>query len=97
MFDAFVYILASQRNGTLYIGVTTDLPGRIYQHRTNVFDGFTARYNVKMLVYYEAHDSIEGTIWLEKALKRWRRSWKLQLIEDTNPAWRDLYADIALP
>jgi len=97
MFDAFVYILASERNGTLYIGVTTNLPKRIYEHRTNVFDGFTAKYNVKMLVYYEAHDSIEGAIWREKMLKKWRRSWKLQLIEDNNPQWRDLYDDIAVP
>jgi len=97
MFDAFVYILASERNGTLYVGVTTNLPKRIYEHRTNVVDGFTAKYNVKMLVYYEAHDSIQGAIWREKMLKKWRRSWKLQLMEDNNPQWRDLYDDIAVP
>lgn len=97
MFDAFVYILASERNGTLYVGVTTNLPKRVYEHRTSVVDGFTAKYNLKMLVYYEVHDSIEGAILREKMLKKWRRSWKLQLIEDHNPQWRDLYDDIAVP
>jgi len=97
MFDAFVYILASERNGTLYVGVTSNLPKRIHEHRTDVLDGFTSRHNVKMLVYYEAHDSIQGAIWREKALKKWRRSWKLQLIEDSNPQWRDLFDDIAIP
>jgi putative endonuclease len=97
MFDAFVYIMASQRNRTLYIGVTTNLPQRIHQHRTDAFGGFTSKYQVKTLVYYEAHDSIEGAIWREKTLKKWRRRWKLQLIEDHNPMWRDLYDDIAVP
>ena len=97
MFDAFVYILASERNGTLYVVVTTNLPKRIYEHRTNVFDGCTAKYNVKTLVYYKTHESIEGAIWREKMLKKWRWSWKLQLIEDHNPQWRDLYDDIAVP
>ncbi|MBI1180157.1 MAG: GIY-YIG nuclease family protein [Alphaproteobacteria bacterium] len=97
MFDAFVYILASQRNGTLYIGVTTDLPRRMHEHRTGVYRGFTARYGVKTLVYYEAHDGIEEAIRREKALKKWRRRWKLQLIEDMNPDWLDLYDEIAAP
>ncbi|MEN3974597.1 GIY-YIG nuclease family protein [Emcibacter sp. SYSU 3D8] len=97
MFDAFVYMLASRRNGTLYIGVTSNLPKRIHEHRTDAVEGFTSRHNVKMLVWYEAHDSIQGAIWREKALKKWRRAWKLQLIEQANPAWRDLYDDIAGP
>jgi putative endonuclease len=97
VFDAFVYILASRRNGTLYIGVTTNLAKRIHQHRTDALGGFTSRYGVKTLVYYEAHDGIAGAIWREKALKKWRRRWKLQLIEQANPHWRDLYDEIAVP
>jgi putative endonuclease len=86
-----VYILASERNGTLYIGVTSNLPQRIWQHREGLVEGFTKRYSVKMLVWYEMHESIESAIMREKALKKWRREWKLELIEQSNAQWRDLW------
>ena len=86
-----VYILASERNGTLYIGVTSNLPQRIWQHREGLVEGFTKRYSVKMLVWYEMHESIESAIMREKALKKWRRGWKLELIEQSNAQWRDLW------
>ena len=89
-----VYILASQRNGTLYIGVTSDLPGRIYEHREGSGPGFTRRYGVKRLVWYENYSRIEDAIQREKNLKRWLRKWKLELIERSNPKWRDLYTDM---
>jgi putative endonuclease len=95
MKSGYVYILASQRNGTLYIGVTSDLLGRIYQHKNDLVEGFTAKYRVHILVYYETHDRIEDAIAREKALKNRGRRWKLRLIEDFNPDWRDLYADIS--
>ena len=86
-----VYILASERNGTLYIGVTSNLPQRIWQHREGLVEGFTKRYSVKMLVWYEMHESMESAIVREKALKKWRREWKLELIEQSNAQWRDLW------
>ena len=86
-----VYIRASQRNGTLYIGVTSDLPGRIHEHRHGLVPGFTRRYGVKHLVWYEHHSRIEDAIQREKSLKRWLRKWKLELIERSNPQWRDLH------
>ena len=86
-----VYILASERNGTLYIGVTSNLPQRIWQHREGLVEGFTNRYSVKMLVWYEMHESMESAIMREKALKKWRRGWKLELIEQSNAQWRDLW------
>lgn len=89
-----VYILASQRNGTLYIGVTSDLPGRTYEHREGLVPGFTRRYGVKTLVWYENHSRIEDAIQREKNLKRWLRKWKLQLIEEHNPTWRDLHSEM---
>jgi len=89
-----VYILASQRNGTLYIGVTSDLPGRIYEHREGLVPGFTRRYGVKYLVWYENHSRIEDAIQREKNLKRWLRKWKLKLIETSNPNWHDLYTEM---
>ena len=89
-----VYILASQRNGTLYIGVTSDLPGRIHQHRSGTIEGFSKRYDVKTLVWYEVHDEMEAAIRREKQLKKWERAWKLRLIEDGNPEWRDLAEDL---
>lgn len=85
-----VYILASKRNGTLYIGVTSDLMGRMYQHREESYKGFSAKYDVKRLVWYEAHQSMEAAILREKQIKKWNRSWKLQLIEKDNPDWDDL-------
>ena len=89
-----VYILASKRNGTLYIGVTSNLIQRIWQHKHDVIDGFTKRYRTHTLVWYEIHDNMDSAITREKALKRWNRAWKLALIEQANPAWRDLYQDL---
>lgn len=86
-----VYILASRRNGTLYIGVTGDLTGRISVHKQDLVAGFTRRYGVHMLVWYEVHGSPETAIRREKQLKKWNRAWKLRLIEEGNPQWRDLY------
>ena len=89
-----VYILANKRNGTLYVGVTSDLVRRIWQHKNDVIRGFTSRYGVHTLVWYETHESMESAITREKAIKEWKRSWKLELIERNNPTWRDLYNDI---
>ena len=88
-------MLASQRNGTLYIGVTSDLVQRIWQHKNGVIDGFTKRYKVHLLVWYEGHETMESAILREKALKEWRRKWKLELIERDNPGWEDLYETLA--
>jgi len=90
----FVYILASQRNGTLYVGVTSDLIRRVQEHREGLVPGFTKRYAVKMLVYFEPHRDINEAILREKRIKRWRRTWKLELIEAQNPQWRDLWIDL---
>ena len=89
--SAYVYILASKKIGTLYIGVTTNLIQRIYQHKTKVVEGFTSEYKVDILVYYEIHESIYEAIAREKKLKRWNRKWKIDLIEKHNPEWEDLY------
>jgi putative endonuclease len=90
-----VYILASQRNGTLYVGVTSNLSRRIWEHKTDVVDGFSKRYGVHMLVYAEFHATMEEAILRDKRIKTWRRTWKLKLIEDANPTWRDLFDEIA--
>ena len=87
----YVYILASIRNGTLYIGVTSDLPRRIWEHKQKIADGFTKKYDVDKLVFYECFESIADAIAEEKRLKAWRRPWKLELIEKRNPQWLDLY------
>ena len=89
-----VYILASKKNGTLYIGVTSNLLNRIWEHRNNLVEGFTKRYDVHCLVWYELHMSMESAIRREKQLKEWKRSWKMQLIESVNPNWEDLYPGI---
>ena len=89
-----VYILASKRNGTLYVGVTSDLVRRVWQHKSDVVPGFTSKYGVHRLVWYEVTDSMETAIAREKELKNWRRKRKLSLIESDNPRWRDLYPDI---
>jgi putative endonuclease len=89
-----VYILANRRNGTPYVGVTSDLPGRIWQHRNNVVWGFSQRHCVHLLVYYEVHASMYAAITREKQLRHWERRWKLRLIESMNPSWRDLFDDI---
>ena len=91
-----VYILASQRNGTLYVGVTSDLARRAWEHRSEVAESFTRRYGVHRLVFAEFHDTMDGAILREKQLKKWRRAWKLDLIERANPQWRDLYEDLPL-
>ena len=90
-----VYILASQRNGTLYIGVTSNLPKRVWEHKEGVVDGFSREYGVKTLVWYEVHDNAESAITREKQIKKWNRAWKIRLIEDLNPNWDDLYPGIA--
>ncbi|MDH7797176.1 MULTISPECIES: GIY-YIG nuclease family protein [unclassified Beijerinckia] len=87
----WVYILASGRNGTLYTGVSNDLARRVHEHKTKAIAGFTARHDVAKLVWYEEHSEIDDAIAREKKLKRWRRDWKLQLIEAVNPQWNDLY------
>jgi putative endonuclease len=87
----FVYILASQRNGTLYVGVTNDLVRRVQEHREGLVPGFTRRYGVKLLAYFEAHRDINEAILREKRIKRWRRKWKLELIGVQNPQWHDLW------
>ena len=89
-----VYLLASQRNGTLYTGVTSDLVKRVYEHKHDLADGFTKRYGVKMLVWYELTTDIASAIHREKQIKKWNRLWKLRLVDQSNPEWRDLYSDI---
>ena len=90
----FVYILASKRNGTLYTGVTSDLVQRVYQHKNKVMKGFTSKYAVGMLVYYEAISDVNEAIRREKNIQAWKRAWKLRLIEEYNPDWNDLYEEI---
>jgi putative endonuclease len=92
-----VYIVANSRNGTLYTGVTSDLPKRIHEHREGVVDGFTKRYRCKLLVWYEVHEEMETAIAREKQIKAGSRKRKLALIEALNPRWRDLFPDIAQP
>lgn len=91
----YVYILASKLGGTLYTGVTNDLIRRVWEHRTGAVPGFTKRYNVKLLVYFEIHDGIDTALTREKQIKEWRRAWRIELIEKTNPYWHDLYDEIA--
>lgn len=92
---AYVYILASARNGTLYVGVTSDLVKRVYEHKAKLVKGFTSRYNIDKLVWFEQSDSIESAITREKQLKEWKRAWKTELIEKSNPYWNDLYSGLA--
>ena len=87
MKPGYVYLMASQRNGTLYLGVTSNLSARAYQHRNGLIDGFIKRYACSLLVWYEAHDDIQDA----RQLKKWKRAWKLDLIEQSNPGWKDLY------
>jgi len=93
----YVYILASGLGGTLYIGVTNNIVRRVFEHQSNVVAGFTKRYSVKRLVYFEQYDDIENAIRREKRLKKWNRSWKIHLIEESNPNWDDLYPKISKP
>ena len=90
-----VYILASERYGTLYVGVTSDLIARVWQHKNDVVEGFTKKYRVHSLVWYEQHETMVSAILREKAIKAWKREWKFELIEKTNLDWRDLYVEIA--
>lgn len=92
--QSFVYILASKKNGTIYVGVTSNLQKRIYEHKQGVFKGFTKRYNIKILVYYEVFDDIMEAIKREKILKGWKRNKKIMLIEQDNKEWQDLYESL---
>ena len=89
-----VYILASKPLGVLYVGVTSNLPQRVWQHKSDLTPGFTQHYRVHTLVWYEVHETMESAIIREKRIKDWRRAWKIELIEKDNPDWRDLYADV---
>jgi putative endonuclease len=89
-----VYILASQRNGTFYVGVTSDLVTRIWEHKNDVVEGFTKKFSVHLLVYFEQCADMSAAITREKQIKKWNRAWKIELIESTNPEWRDLWEEI---
>jgi len=91
----YVYILASRRNGTLYTGMSSDLVKRVWQHKNNLVQGFTKKYKIKDLVYFEVHQTAESAITREKQIKKWNRKWKLRLIEEFNPRWEDLYDRIS--
>ncbi|MBI5345308.1 MAG: GIY-YIG nuclease family protein [Deltaproteobacteria bacterium] len=90
----YVYIMASKRNGMLYIGVTSDLIGRVFTHKNDLIEGFTKKYHIHNLVYFEGTENINSVISREKQLKKWNRAWKIALIEKNNPEWRDLYRDL---
>jgi putative endonuclease len=90
----YIYILASKKNGTLYVGITSDLIKRIYEHKNDLAEGFTKKYAIHNLVYFEATESVESAIMREKQLKKWNRAWKTNLIEKNNPTWNDLYSDL---
>ena len=92
-----VYILANKSNGTLYIGVTSDFAQRIWAHKTDAVEGFTQKHGVHQLVYAEPHETMKAAIVREKQLKKWRRAWKVELIEQDNPLWRDLYDELCAP
>jgi putative endonuclease len=96
MGEYFVYILASKKNGTLYTGVTNDLLKRVHEHKNNLIPGFTSKYGVHNLVCYERYADIYAAIAREKRIKKWKRAWKMELIEKTNPEWRDLYNDLTI-
>ena len=93
--EFFVYILASKKYGTLYTGITSNLVKRVSEHKEGLADGFTKRYDVKTLVYYERHTAAESAITREKQIKEWKRLWKIEMIEKTNPGWDDLYRSLA--
>jgi putative endonuclease len=94
MAGGFLYFMTNRRNGILYVGVTGNLPRRVYEHREGIIAGFTQRYGLKMLVYYEQFDDIRDAIQREKTIKHWPRAWKVRLIHGMNPEWRDLYKDL---
>ena len=89
-----VYMLASKKNGTLYVGVTSNLIKRVWEHKNNVIDGFSKRYGIHNLVWYEMHEIMESAIGREKEIKNWKRDWKIRRIEESNPEWNDLYQSI---
>jgi putative endonuclease len=91
----YVYLLASRKYGTLYVGVTSDLIRRVYEHKSKAVRGFTAKYGVDRLVWFECHDDPSSSIAREKEIKKWRRDWKISLIEENNPDWLDLYESVA--
>ena len=90
----YVYILTNRKNGTLYIGVTNNLIKRVFEHKNKVFKGFTEKYDINKLIYYECYDNIEYAIQREKRMKKWNRNWKIELIEKNNKEWKDLYPDL---
>lgn len=90
----YVYILSNERNGTLYTGVTSDLLKRIYEHKNDLVEGFSKRYGIHNLVWYEMHETAESAISREKQIKKWQRKWKLELIDKSNPFWDDLYKEL---
>ena len=96
MKNYYVYILSSKRNGTLYTGITSDILKRVYEHKHGLVEGFTKKYKVHYLVWYEIHQSVESAITRKKQIKKWKRNWKLQLIEKENPEWMDLYQRISV-
>ena len=89
-----VYILTNQRNGTLYIGITSNLKNRIFQHKEKMFEGFTKKYGIDKLIYFEQTEDVQSALRREKQLKKWNRDWKLRLIEEKNPQWKDLYDEL---
>jgi len=94
MRGGFVYIMSNRKNGTLYVGVTADIVRRTYEHRTGAIEGFTRRYGLKRLIWFEQHDEIAHAIQREKHIKDWPRAWKVRLIENLNPEWEDLYSTL---
>jgi len=92
----YVYIMSNHKNGTLYIGVTSNLPARVFEHKSELIEGFTKKYHLHNLVYYEVYEDVRSAITREKQLKKWKRNWKINLIKKMNPQWRDLYPDISL-
>jgi len=95
MKEYFVYILASKKNGTLYIGMTNDLIKRVFEHKSDPIEGFTKKYSVHTLVYYERFSDVYSAIAREKQMKKWKRQWKIELIEKNNPRWQDLYSELS--
>lgn len=94
MRQSYVYIITNRRNGTLYTGVTSDILKRIWEHKQGIVDGFSQKHSLKLLVWYEVHSEIEEAIKREKQIKKWNRKWKLRMIEEVNPFWKDLYNEL---
>lgn len=94
LLSSHVYIITNKRNGTLYIGVTSDLRKRIFEHKNGIFEGFSKKYGLNFLVWYEGHDDISEAILREKQIKKWERNWKLRIIEEMNPDWKDLFPEL---